>query len=149
MNRVSRGLAVGALFAGLAGAMAAENSPSAKTAKTPETFAGKSVRHPSVIIAPPSAEVVADAIRAEMDAYTRRLDACTRLRQIALEAGNDALLNETDEIERQAAVLYKARVARFGIRSTESPKPITSDRRLPSAVDPTKVGPPTPGRSAK
>ena len=38
-----------------------------------------------MIVAPPSGEVLADAVKAEMDAYVRRLDVCTRLRQIAAE----------------------------------------------------------------
>lgn len=139
MVRVSRGLAVGVLLAGLASAGAAEK-PAVKSEKTS--------KRPAVIVAPPPAEIVVEAVRAESDAYARRLDACTRLRQIAIETGNDNLLNETDELERLAAAVYQARVARMGLSRSQAPKPALSDR-LPASIDPTKVAPPTPGRATR
>lgn len=143
MIRVSRGLFAGLFIASVATAMAAEKAPAGKA----ETFAG-ATKAPPVIIAPPPAEVVAEAIRAEMDAFARRMDACTRLRQIALETNNDALMNEVEEIERQADILYKARVGRLGIKGSDAPK-AAPERRVPASVDPLKVGPPTPGRSTR
>lgn len=112
-------------------------------ANTPLTFS-KSPKAAPVIIAPPPAEVIAEAIRAEMDAYARRLDACTRLRQIAIETGNDALLNDADDIERQAALLYQARVARLGINAKSPLNEAKSERRLSGTIDPTRVAPPAP-----
>jgi hypothetical protein len=144
-NRVSRGLAVGVLMASLGLAAAADKSTTSKS----DTFADKTPKRPPVIIAPPPAEVVAEAIRAEMDAYARRLDVCTRLRQIAIETSDDSLLNQTDELERQAAAIYQARVARLGINSKDAPKPEAgTERKLGGGVDPLKVGPPTPAGGA-
>src|SRR5207302_232620 len=83
-------------------------------------------------------EVVAEALRAEMDAYARRLDVCTRLRQIAVETGDDKLLQQTDELEKQAAAIYKARVTRLGVSAKDPPKPEAADRKLGGA-DPLDV----------
>jgi len=146
MRVSARGLAVAGWLLSAAGAATAATP---NTAKSSDTFA-KSAKKAPVIIAPPPAEIVAEALRAEMDAYARRLDACTRLRQIAIETGNDALLQSTDEIERQAAAIYQARVARLGVNSKLPPES-RLEARLGASVDPLKVAPPQPltGRASR
>ena len=81
---------------------------------------------PVTITAPLAPEVKADALRAEQDAYLRRVSICTELRRVALERGDDALARQADELERQAASLYNARVAGLGVSRVKSPLPETS-----------------------
>jgi hypothetical protein len=45
----------------------------------------------------------------EMDAYLRRLGACLRLQQIALEKGDDAMLDRAEQLAKLAAVVYQKR----------------------------------------
>ena len=78
------------------------------------------------IQAPLSPEMKADALRAEQDAYLRRVSVCTELRRIALERGDDALARQADELERQAAALYNARVAGLGVARVKAPLPETT-----------------------
>lgn len=135
MRQLCRGFAAAALLCGTA-AIAAEK---------PVTFAQPTPRKAPVIIAPPPPEVLAEAIRAEMDAYARRLDACTRLQQIAIETGDDALLATVEELERQAGAMYQARVARLGCSPKQPPKPAAArEERLTGAVNPLAVQPPVP-----
>jgi len=67
--------------------------------------------------------VLADALRAEQDAYLRRVSVCTELRRVAVERGDDTLAKQADELERQAAALYNARVASLGVSRVKSPLP--------------------------
>jgi hypothetical protein len=77
----------------------------------------------SAITAPLAPEVLADALRAEQDAYLRRVSVCTELRRVATERADDQLLRQADELERQAAALYNARVAGLGVSRVKSPLP--------------------------
>ncbi|CAN5181165.1 hypothetical protein BH11PLA2_BH11PLA2_07550 [soil metagenome] len=143
MNRsLVRGFTAAGLFA-LGGVTLAAVNPNAKP-----TFESKTPKQPPVIVAPPSGEVLAEAVKAEMDAYVRRLDVCTRLRQIAAETNDDNLLNQADDLERQASTLYQARVSKLGLDSKVPPRNSNSilDQRLGSgsAVDPLSVAPPKP-----
>jgi hypothetical protein len=78
---------------------------------------------PTPITAPLTPEVKADALRAEQDAYLRRVSVCTELRRVALERGDNDLARQADELERQAAVLYNARVAGLGVARVKAPLP--------------------------
>lgn len=90
------------------------------TPKTP----GPTVRSgPLTISAPLAPSVLADALRAEQDAYLRRVSVCTELRRVAIERGDDTLARQADELERQAASLYNARVAGLGVSRVKSPLP--------------------------
>jgi hypothetical protein len=80
--------------------------------KPPET---KSAR-PPVVVAPLSADVIADAVRSEQDAVLRRLDICDKLRKLGETTGNPALIQQAEDLEKQATTLYSARVARLGVK---------------------------------
>jgi hypothetical protein len=69
-----------------------------------------------VITAPLAPETLAEALRAEQDAYLRRLDVCTKLRQVAIETNDEQLLAKADGLEQQATTLYHQRTARLGVR---------------------------------
>ena len=83
-------------------------------------FAGKPDPKPAesrpAPAAPLAPETLADALRAEQDAYLRRLDVCTKLRQVAVESNDEKLLEKADGLEQQATALYHQRTARLGVR---------------------------------
>lgn len=106
---------------------------SAEKAKTP--------LRPPIIIAPLAADVLADAVKDEQNACTRRLDVCAKLRELAVAKNDEALLARIDELEKQSVEICQARVARMGIRGSASRPP--RDAAVPS-LDPVAVAPPVP-----
>ena len=109
---------------------------------------------PTIATAPLPPEAVASALRAEQEAYLRRLEVCTKLRHLAVNAGDDSLLQQADTLEQQATALYHGRVARLGVKSVRpaiasrplpGPSPVTVlDRELGSGVAITPLESPTP-----
>jgi len=89
--------------------------PNGPTVRTPG--------RPLTISAPLPAEQLAEALRAEQDAYLRRVSVCTELRRVALERGDDAMVRQADELERQFGALYSARVAALGVTRAKAPLP--------------------------
>lgn len=92
----------------------------------------------TVPAAPPAAlppEVIADALRAEQDAYLRRLSVCSELRRVGAETNNDALVRQADELERQAAAVYNQRVAGLGVPKVKAPLPETTTAAGYTPVD--------------
>lgn len=77
---------------------------------------------PQPRVAPLSPEARVEALQAERDAYTRRLDICTQLRRIAAEKNDAKLEAEALQLEQMAETTYKQRVAKLGVKSdTRSP----------------------------
>lgn len=81
---------------------------------------------PVTITAPLAPEVLADALRAEQDAYLRRVSICTELRRVAIEKGDASLERQADELERQATALYNNRVAGLGVSRQKGSVPDSS-----------------------
>jgi hypothetical protein len=98
--------------------------------------AEKAVR-PPVVVAPLTADVVAEAVRAEQDAVLRRLDVCDRLRKLGETSGDTSLVLQADELEKQTTALYAARVARLGVKSgpkaTDDEPTVSGPARVPAA----------------
>ncbi len=134
MHRFRAGAAVLALAAAAGGLAAADKKQPPAPARPP------------VVVEPLPPDVMAEAVRAEQDAYLRRLDVCTKLKQIAAEKGDDALAARAGELERQATALYEYRVAKLGLKPTKKPAEATLDAKLGTgaAVNPLKVAPPKP-----
>jgi len=84
--------------------------------------------------APLPAEVVAGALRAEQDAWERRMSVCLKLRQVAVESNDESLLRQVDDLERQAAAVYTARVAALGLPKVKADPSAALDRRLGTGV---------------
>jgi hypothetical protein len=78
---------------------------------------------PLTVSVPLPADQLAEALRAEQDAYLRRVSVCTELRRIAVQQGDDATVRQADELERQFGALYSARVAALGVTRTKAPLP--------------------------
>lgn len=106
-------------------------------------------QRPVTISAPLPPDQLAEALRAEQDAYLRRVSVCTELRRIAIERGDEALARQADELERQSGALYNARVAALGVSKTKSPlpEPTVASRRSVLDLD-TMPGDPTSTKMA-
>jgi len=99
---------------------------------------GPTVRNPQrplTISAPLPPDQLAEALRAEQDAYLRRASVCTELRRIATERHDDSLIREADELERKFGALYNARVAALGVAKTKAPLPEPSIARRDPVED--------------
>lgn len=103
-----------------------------------------------IILSPLPPEVQAEALRAEQEAYLRRVAVCTELRKVAVERGDEVLYRQADELEREAEALYRLRVGRLGIRLSPSqdklahtslPRP-TSEEQIRLAAR--RLSPPSP-----
>lgn len=110
------------------------------------------------VVAPLPRDVLVAALDAEQKALTRRMDICLRLKEIAIEKGDDALSRRADELERQATALYNQRVAALGVpKVPKAPLPESSaalalDKQLGTgaAVNPLTAAPaPTPDTAAR
>ena len=103
---------------------------------------------PPTVTAPLPADVLAEAVRAEQDAYIRRLDVCTKLKQVAAEKGDESLSRRADELEKLAGTLYTERVAKLGVNPPKSAE-LKLDKMLGrgAAVNPLMVAPPKPAAS--
>lgn len=161
MNRIGAwGLAVAVGIAGAGALAAAEPTTGPKVADAKpwyqrltggadakkEELTGKAAARPSIIIAPLTPEVISEAVKAEETACTRRLDACTKLRQFAIDKNDDKLLAQIDEIERQAIEMCQQRVARMGVKVGMKTRPsLVMDREIgASRVELPIITAPTP-----
>jgi hypothetical protein len=114
-----------------------ESKPDPET----KTFADVPAR-PPVVLGPLDPAVLAEALRAEQDAWQRRMDVCLKLKQIALDRGDEPLARQADELERQATALYHQRTARLGVKAGVRSPADVFDRTVGQAL-PT-VAPPEP-----
>lgn len=118
------------LFAKLFGPSKPKNGPVARGSS-------QSLRPPTVS-APLPPEVVTAAFQAEQEALIRRMDVCVRLRQVAMEANDEGLMRQVDELERRENALYTARVAALGVPKVKAPPPGSAaavlDRKLGTGV---------------
>ena len=153
MNRVRAWGLSAALAAGGGGGAAAAEPPPAPP--EPTTLYAKflapakpkpgpvAARPPAVAPLPP--EVVATALRAEQEAWDRRMAVCIRLREAALAANDEVLMRRVDDLERQAAALYAARAAALGVPKAKAPAPDAAaalDRQLGTGVAVTPLSAP-------
>lgn len=126
MHRLGAWGLTAALAAGPSAGFAADPSADAKPwyarllgAKPPtaEPPAPTTPPAPRPFVAGPlDPDTLKEALRAEQDAYLRRLDVCSKLRQLAVESNDDKLLERADSLEQQATALYHQRTARLGVR---------------------------------
>jgi hypothetical protein len=108
----------------LGGTAAAADPDAAYTGGTDHgaaAFAKWNGGHPDVPKAPTNPQVAAArererdtaaAVRAQEEAnFLRRLAACNKLRELALQTGDDSLEQLADDLEKKAGVVYKARTS--------------------------------------
>lgn len=91
---------------------------------------------PKPMVGPYEPGVLADALKAEQDAWDRRLEVCRKLREHA--GDNEAVLRQVDDLEKRATALYHQRVARLGVKgprqSAEEPSRFPRADRTPSVA---------------
>lgn len=102
----------------------------------------------TIVISPLPEEVKAEALRAEQEAYLRRVGVCTELRRVAVERGDESLYRQADELEREAESLYRLRVGRLGLqvpaesRPARAGSPASREEEIRAAA--TRLSPPLP-----
>ncbi len=108
-------------------------------------------------VGPLSDEMLLAILRAESDAYTRRMEVCLRLKEIAHNSNDEKLEAKANELERQATAAYHERVSRLGVKSGGPLPPVPPsaaataalDKALGSGVAKTPLDPPKPaGKTA-
>lgn len=123
-----RAWAAGLALSAGALAVAADDPPAPRTGVravggTPKTA---SVTPPGAL----PAEFVQAALKAEYEAWERRVGVCLRLRQIALDTNDEALMRQADELEQRASALYQARVSVLGVPKVKAPLPSAAPTEL-------------------
>ena len=96
--------------------------PGDKKPDPDKTFAATPAR-PPMAVAPLEPAVLAEALKAEQDAWDRRLDVCHKLRVVGNETNDEALLKQANDLEKQATALYHSRAARLGVKAPLRGKP--------------------------
>lgn len=74
-----------------------------------------------VVTAPLTGAALAEAVEAEKQAWTRRMQVCTELRTVAMARKDDTLLRQIDELERQASIMYNQRTTALGVKQHAAP----------------------------
>jgi hypothetical protein len=146
-------LLIGALGAVAADPVPADEKPglvtrwlggSSKKPDSEKTFADVAGR-PPVVLGPLEPGALAEALRAEQDAWQRRMEVCLKLRQIAVKLDDESLAQQADELERQATSLYHQRTARLGVKAgARSPAEVLDRSARSSNAVPISVAPPQP-----
>lgn len=69
-----------------------------------------------------------------MNALMRRMEVCDRLRMIALQTGNEALMNQANELEDRANEIYRRQTSRLPLNAPAPPS--AADAGLNAASQP-------------
>lgn len=125
------GLAVTAVLGAGSGAVAANPPPTTVFAKLfgpSKPKAGPTARTSNAPPrpAPPATlppDVLATSLRAEQEAWERRMAVCLKLRESAIAANDEAMLRQVDDLERQATALYTARTRVLGLPKSAPAEP--------------------------
>ena len=128
-------------------------SSESKSRKEPlSRGSGSTSMRPPTVTAPLPADMVAASLRAEQEAWERRMSVCLRLREIAIETNDEVLLRQVDELERQATALYNVRVAALGVPNVKVPLPESAaakiDQKLGTGVAVNPLTAPAPPKPA-
>ncbi|HEX3149070.1 MAG TPA: hypothetical protein VHR66_13395 [Gemmataceae bacterium] len=110
--------------------------------KKPETTAAKPTTTREKPPAPPTKEALAKTLADEQKVYLQRLDAITKIRSIAADQNDEAMLQKADELEKQATEIYNQRTARLmaageraddraALERGKDDRPATADRSNP------------------
>jgi hypothetical protein len=133
----------------LLGKLFSESKPKKEPVKR---GSGSTSMRPPTVTAPLPADMVAASLRAEQEAWERRMSVCLRLREIAIETNDEVLLRQVDELERQATALYNVRVAALGVPNVKVPLPESAaakiDQKLGTGVAVNPLTAPAPPKPA-
>lgn len=84
---------------------------------------------PVVRQAPITREALARMLADERDVYLKRLEAITKIKQIALDRGDEAMLKKADDLERQAEETFAQRTAKLQEMTTKDDDRASLERR--------------------
>ena len=62
------------------------------------------------------------------------MSVCLKLRQVAMDANDESLMRQVDELERQATSLYNARAAALGVSKLRPTSEAPAERGDPEAM---------------
>jgi hypothetical protein len=145
MRMVGKGLTVAVLLTGLAASAALAQEPDGdlhSAAPRPKAFwdgwftpAAKSVeKKHDTIAAPPAgpsaAEVAAATRKRERAAYTRRMEVCDRLMEVAVGNNDAAMQARIEQLKDRAWELYQQRTGGLSVAGSASPDEAVLDRKL-------------------
>lgn len=131
---------------GLLSGMFHEKPKAPAKGRAPNSSAAVEVKPPPIN----TVAIMAAEQQRHMNAWFRRMEVCDRLRAIANETGNDALMNQADELAERANQLYRQQTSRM---PAPAPTPLTvlADDRQNLSRD--RTGPtaraPLPARSGR
>jgi hypothetical protein len=91
-----------------------------------------------------SPEMVAEARKAEQDAWQRRMAVCLKLREAAITLNDKRLERTAEELERQVDALYKQRVAALGLPKVKAALPAPPSGPAVTSLDLGPTIPPEP-----
>ena len=74
-------------------------------------------------------------MKAEYLAWDRRMLVCNKLREAANVRGDEALMRQVDELERQANAIYQQRVSALGVPKAKAPLPPSSNTGFAASLD--------------
>ena len=63
------------------------------------------------------------------------MSVCLKLREAANARGDEALMRQVDELERQANAIYQQRVSALGVPKTKAPLPPSSNTGFAASFD--------------
>ncbi|MGH7224827.1 MAG: hypothetical protein ACRELF_16510, partial [Gemmataceae bacterium] len=79
-----------------------------------------------------SVESVAAEQQRHMNALMRRMEVCDRLRMIANQTGNEALMTQANELEERANAIYRLQTSRLPLPAQAPLSVLAADRENPS-----------------
>jgi hypothetical protein len=145
MRMVGKGMTVAVLLTGLAASSALAQVTDGdlhSAAPKPKAFwdgwftpAAKPVEKKADKLAAPPAgpsagEVAAATRKRELAAYSRRMEVCDRLMEVAVQNNDDAMQTRIEQLKDRAWELYQQRTGGLSVSSAPSPDEAVLDRRL-------------------
>jgi hypothetical protein len=145
MRMVGKGMTVAVLLTGLAASAALAQDPDSdlhSSAPRPKAFwdgwfttAAKPVEKKlDKLAAPPAgpsaAEVAAATRKRELAAYSRRMEVCDRLMEVAVQNNDEAMQTRIEQLKDRAWELYQQRTGGLAVSGSQSPDEAVLDRRL-------------------
>jgi hypothetical protein len=94
------------------------------------------------------AEVVNDAVQAEVAAWQRRMAVCLKLRSAAADRNDEVLERQVAELERQINALYVQRVTALGVPKTKLAVPAQPASAFAGSLDLAPEKPPVDPKTA-
>jgi hypothetical protein len=125
MRRVGSWGLTAALIVGLGGAVVTAGGPDSDAKAPPKgifsSWFGDKPKPPAKTdkkpvevkpdMMPNAPDLTAGEQKRQMEAFMRRMAVCDRLRQVALQSDNEALMRQADELEMRAQELYRQKIA--------------------------------------